>query len=603
MKRYLLQNRRLSKIILLIIALASILSITVTCLVLREVIMQHDEEIIKVIASDVSDSLKNELLLPIMVSQTMANDIFLQQNLGANENPAQLVDYLNVVKKSFGYSVAFLASEKSRRYYTSGGLVKDMHDAHDAWYEKFTAKNVKYEFNIDPDESNNEITTIFVNTRIHDTAGNLLGVCGIGVDMNGLQKIIDVNERAYKIKINLIDKKGVVKIDTESQHIENSFLTGVDTFQRSNHFVLKKIGGVYVVTKYIPEFDWYLVIQREGDNMQSAFSNVILYMAVGFLIGLVVLLIFVQLSLKKSSHDLEESAKKHGIASHAGLYVSMHLVDLRKNFIYELSRDTEVQLLVMQDGGGAQAKLENAVQEMTAEENLSEMLAFVNFETLAERLADKHAVQQEFLSRQYGWCKAYFMIVDRSEDGAIHQVELAIELTDEAKRREKHLLYLSETDAMTKLRNRGSGEKTVTDLLERGAEGTLFLLDADKFKSINDNYGHDVGDKVIKAIADCLKLAFRNDDVIFRLGGDEFVAYALGATDVEHGHALANRLFALIDKIEIPELGERKITISVGAALFRASDNLTFSELYKRADSAAYESKKFAGNRCTFFND
>lgn len=603
MKRYLLQNRRLSKIILLIIALASILSITVTCLVLREVIMQHDEEIVKVIASDVFDSLKNELLPPIMVSQTMANDIFLQQNLGANENPAQLVNYLNGVKKPFGYSAAFLASEKSRRYYTSGGLVKDMHDAHDAWYEKFTAKNVKYEFNIDPDESNNEITTIFVNTRIHDTAGNLLGVCGIGVDMNGLQKIIDVNERAYKIKINLIDKKGVVKIDTESQHIENSFLTGVDTFQRSNHFVLKKIGGVYVVTKYIPEFDWYLVIQREGDNMQSAFSNVILYMAVGFLIGLVVLLIFVQLSLKKSSDDLEESAKKHGIASHAGLYVSMHLVDLRKNFIYELSRDTEVQLLVMQDGGGAQAKLENAVQEMTAEENLSEMLAFVNFETLAERLADKHAVQQEFLSRQYGWCKAYFMIVDRSEDGAIHQVELAIELTDEAKRREKHLLYLSETDAMTKLRNRGSGEKTVTDLLERGAEGTLFLLDADKFKSINDNYGHDVGDKVIKAIADCLKLAFRNDDVIFRLGGDEFVAYALGATDVEHGHALANRLFALIDKIEIPELGERKITISVGAALFRASDNLTFSELYKRADSAAYESKKFAGNRCTFFND
>lgn len=603
MKRYLSQNRRLSKIILLLIALASILSITVTCLIVREVVVRHDEEIIKVIASDVSDRLKNELLLPIMVSQTMANDIFLQQNLGANENPAQFVDYLNVVKKSFGYSVAFLASEKTMRYYTSVGLVKDMHDARDDWYENFIDKNVNYEFNIDSDESNNEIMTIFVNTRIQDSAGNLLGVCGIGIDINELQKIIEVSERAHKIKINLIDKKGAVKIDIESRQIENSFLTGVDTFQRSNQFVLKKIDNVYVVTKYIPEFDWYLVIQREGDNMQSAFSNVILYMAVGFLIGLIVLLIFIQLSLKKSSDDLEESAKKHGIASHAGLYVSMHLVDLQKNFIYELSRDTEVQLLVVQDGDGAQAKLENAVQEMTAEESLSEMLTFINFGTLAARLADKHAVHQEFISRQYGWCKAYFMIVDHSEDGAIHQVELAIELIDEAKRREKHLLYLSETDAMTKLRNRGSGEKTITDLLERGDEGTLFLLDADKFKSINDNYGHDVGDKVIKAIADCLKLAFRNDDVIFRLGGDEFAAYAIGSTDVEHGHALANRLFALIDKIEIPELGERKITISVGAALFRVSDNLTFSELYKRADSAAYESKKFAGNRCTFFDD
>ena len=159
-------------------------------------------------------------------------------------------------------------------------------------------------------------------------------------------------------------------------------------------------------------------------------------------------------------------------------------------------------------------------------------------------MANNPAVYQEFLSRNYGWCKAYFMTVDRSEDGAIHQVELAIELIDEAKRREKQLLYLSETDAMTKLRNRGSGERAITDLVERGTEGMFCLLDADKFKSINDTFGHDAGD-----------------------------------------------------------IGERKITISLGAAIFRVSDNCDFSELYKRADSAAYQSKKVAGNFCTFFND
>ena len=84
------------------------------------------------------------------------------------------------------------------------------------------------------------------------------------------------------------------------------------------------------------------------------------------------------------------------------------------------------------------------------------------------------------------------------------------------------------------------------------------LLDADKFKSINDTYGHDAGDKVIKAIADCLKRAFRNDDVIMRPGGDEFAAYAIGITDEEHGRIVANRFFDLIDRIEIEELGDRR---------------------------------------------
>ena len=62
MRRYLSQNRRLSKIVLAIIALASILSITITCLILQEVIARHDEEIIKVIASDVFDEMKGAKL-------------------------------------------------------------------------------------------------------------------------------------------------------------------------------------------------------------------------------------------------------------------------------------------------------------------------------------------------------------------------------------------------------------------------------------------------------------------------------------------------------------------------------------------------------------
>lgn len=156
---------------------------------------------------------------------------------------------------------------------------------------------------------------------------------------------------------------------------------------------------------------------------------------------------------------------------------------------------------------------------------------------------------------------------------------------------------------MTGLKNRGSGEKNITDLMDQGIEGMFCLLDADKFKSINDNFGHEVGDKVIKAIANCLKKSFRNNDVVMRLGGDEFAAYAIGVTDLEHANIVINRIFGLIDKIDIPELGERKISISLGAAFFSVAENLNFTELYKRADSVAYESKKTFGNCATFYKN
>ena len=84
---------------------------------------------------------------------------------------------------------------------------------------------------------------------------------------------------------------------------------------------------------------------------------------------------------------------------------------------------------------------------MTEEKNLPEMLKFVNLGDLTERMGDKNAISQEFLSNQYGWCKAYFMLVDNS-GGKINQIVFAIELIDEEKQRENHLLYLSETDAM-----------------------------------------------------------------------------------------------------------------------------------------------------------
>ncbi len=614
MGKSVLKNLGITNLVMIVITFCSAVSILVACIILNEVIESHDEEMIQVISGDIYNEINRELVKPVIVSQTMASDSFFKHHLknvssmSQEERTKLVTEYLTTLKETFGCSAAFLAVDKSKHYYTLNGLQKTLDwekDRHDIWYKNFLNGNLDYELNVDTDEANHYTLTIFVNNRIKDYDGSVLGVCGIGLGMDRIQKILQLNEENYGIKINLVNKFGLVQVDTESEKISKVHLEKLE-YQQNEDFILNKVEGkrgTYIITKYIPQFDWYLVIQRDSHSRQSAFSNLVLYIAITWVILLALLLTFIQSRLSKGEKEIEDSATRHGITSHSGLYVSMHLIDLQKDTIHELSSDPVIKVFEVQEGRHAKAKLISAVKKMTQKESLPEMIEFIRLSNLSARIGDKQAIFQEFLSEEFGWCKAYFMLVDSNHDGAISKIVFAIELIDEEKRREKHLQYLSETDAMTGLRNRGSGEKTITDLMAQGQEGMFCLLDADKFKSINDNFGHDVGDKVIKAIANCLKNAFRISDVTLRLGGDEFAAYVIGATNELQGRIVINRFFGMIEQIAIPELGERKISVSLGAAFFDPQSGETFTELYKRADSAAYISKKTLGNCFTFAED
>lgn len=167
----------------------------------------------------------------------------------------------------------------------------------------------------------------------------------------------------------------------------------------------------------------------------------------------------------------------------------------------------------------------------------------------------------------------------------------------------KTLVKLSQTDAMTGLYNRGGGEKAIRAIIEKGNEGLFLLLDADKFKSINDTLGHDVGDLVIIAIADALRGSFRTEDILMRLGGDEFAVYAPGVVSKEAATRVVSRLFETLKQTKISQLGERKIVVSLGAAFWNGVEQISFDELYKRSDNSLYDSKKVEGYQVNFYED
>ena len=166
--------------------------------------------------------------------------------------------------------------------------------------------------------------------------------------------------------------------------------------------------------------------------------------------------------------------------------------------------------------------------------------------------------------------------------------------------REKTLIELSETDQLSGLLNRGAGEKKIENLLAMQKAGMFILLDTDKFKSINDTYGHAVGDKVICAISDCLRTSFRDRDVVMRLGGDEFAAYAVGVTTEAVASLVIDRFFNCLNNIYIPEMDFKKVYVSVGAVFYDGTQPETFDDLYKRADALTYRSKAIEGSFVSF---
>ena len=174
-----------------------------------------------------------------------------------------------------------------------------------------------------------------------------------------------------------------------------------------------------------------------------------------------------------------------------------------------------------------------------------------------------------------------------------------MDITDK-KKLENRLIVLSEIDALTSISNRGSGERRAEKLINSGVKGMFCLLDVDKFKSINDSFGHTVGDKALIEIADCLRRSFTGGDVVMRLGGDEFAVYAVGVETERQGAEKIAQFIANVDMICIPEMGDRKVTVSMGAVICQGA-GVKFDQLYPMADHAMYACKNTPGNQFGFY--
>ncbi len=164
------------------------------------------------------------------------------------------------------------------------------------------------------------------------------------------------------------------------------------------------------------------------------------------------------------------------------------------------------------------------------------------------------------------------------------------------KRMEKELRCLSVTDCLTNCYNRRFFMQKLEEEIERakrnGNKFSLIMLDIDRFKSINDRFGHNAGDLVLKSMAEMIKNRIRKIDTLARWGGEEFVLL-LPDTPVENAARLAEELRESLSRMDIQGVG--RVTASFGVAGYCPGDSV--DSLVNKADNMMYEAKA-AGRNC-----
>ena len=256
-----------------------------------------------ILAERIDEAIEAELKGPLQVALAMSQDYYVL-NLIANEDIAGESDlessfkrYLGSLKEKVGYSNAFVISERSRREYTDSGIVDvvdPVNDKDDVWYKAFLDSDEPYILSVDLDANDDKQWIIYVDVRMSDTSGNLLGVCGVGIVMSDLQRILQRYEQVYGVKASIVDSNGLVQADVNTVNIETAYNISAERSD-SGEFVYNKKGeNGYTVTKYIEELNWYLVVTNDGHGfVNMSFNPTFLLTAIILFLILTVIYMFI----------------------------------------------------------------------------------------------------------------------------------------------------------------------------------------------------------------------------------------------------------------------------------------------------------------------
>lgn len=167
----------------------------------------------------------------------------------------------------------------------------------------------------------------------------------------------------------------------------------------------------------------------------------------------------------------------------------------------------------------------------------------------------------------------------------------------------KELAYLAAVDPLTKCFNRryfmNAAEGEIARMKRHSTELTVAIIDIDRFKMVNDRFGHEAGDRALATVAEICEHSLRGEDTLGRLGGEEF-GILLPATDKQGANEVLQRLKSRIShQVSLVEGESVSLTVSIGMTDVSEDDD-SFDQALRRADKALYTAKKLGRNRIVY---
>lgn len=312
-------------IISLVIIIGFIATAIINYLSYSKIIKDDIHNISKLTSTNIYSEIHNELVKPIFVSLTMANDSFVIEWLHneKSSNEDDMIKYLDRISEKYNYDSSFLISEETKKYYHYDGILKEVSkkNDHDDWYYKLLKKDALYALDVDQDEADKQRLTIFVNCKIYDENDKFLGVIGVGVKMKQIQELLSYYKDNFSVDAYLIDEEGLIQAHTDSDIIEKRNVFDQELFIPIKEEIINNktdmlsfnmkydTSSGYLISRYVKEMQWLLIIEKDTSILKKSFYKQMIMDFIVLGVVILVVLIITTMIINKYKKQLTKVAQ------------------------------------------------------------------------------------------------------------------------------------------------------------------------------------------------------------------------------------------------------------------------------------------------------